>query len=314
MRHRLTLAVTAAAALGAVSASAANKDMERLYVQIAALQSQISDLQKSADDSLFLTKALSIGTTPTFKVDTTSTSRAASGTFDKRAVVVLNDTIFPPAGATVLKRYVERGGGLLVIAGDRTTFPSTEAELLPGKLGAAVDRTTGRRGSLGFLDYSHPVMQLASVVEHHGDGELMSRLVPRLLEAPIEVVAQRSEHRELYRKIRRKKAAFAKRVQQNARTMDRVVLVDLSGAELVVVHEHHHHGIERAILRPDQRRQVGMSIGERAQRRLDCRGRHVNGVDTADALGEEVREADTGQIRPSRSRRFPCRTLPTPAR
>jgi hypothetical protein len=82
------------------------------------------------------------------------------------------------------------------------------------------------------LDYSHPVMQLVSVVEHHGDGELLSRLVPRLLDTPIEVVAQRAEHRELYRKIRRKKAAFAKRVQQNARTMDRVVLVDLSGAEL----------------------------------------------------------------------------------
>jgi hypothetical protein len=82
------------------------------------------------------------------------------------------------------------------------------------------------------LDYSHPVMQLVSVVEHHGDGELLSRLVPRLLDTPIEEVARRAEHRELYRKIRRKKAAFAKRVQQNARTLDRVVLVDLSGAEL----------------------------------------------------------------------------------
>jgi tol-pal system protein YbgF len=51
MRHRLTLAAAAVAALGAVSASAANKDMERLYVQIAALQSQIADLQKSADES-----------------------------------------------------------------------------------------------------------------------------------------------------------------------------------------------------------------------------------------------------------------------
>jgi hypothetical protein len=109
---------------------------------------------------LFLSKALSIGTTPTFKVDVTSTSRTASGTFDKRAVVVLNDTIFPPAGSgSVLKRYVERGGGLLVIAGDRTTWPSTEADLLPGKLGAAVDRTSGRSGSLGFLDYSHPVFE-----------------------------------------------------------------------------------------------------------------------------------------------------------
>jgi hypothetical protein len=82
------------------------------------------------------------------------------------------------------------------------------------------------------LDYSDPVMQLVSMVEHHGDGELIARLVPRLLEAPVEEVAQRAEHRELYRKIRRKKSAFSKRVQQNASTRGRVVLVDLSDAEL----------------------------------------------------------------------------------
>jgi hypothetical protein len=82
------------------------------------------------------------------------------------------------------------------------------------------------------LDHSHPVMQLVSVVEHHGDGELLARLVPRLLEAPVEDVAKRSEFRELYRKIRRKKAAFAQRVRQNARHRGRVVLVDLSEAEL----------------------------------------------------------------------------------
>jgi hypothetical protein len=82
------------------------------------------------------------------------------------------------------------------------------------------------------LDYSHPVMQLVSVVEHHGDGGLLARLIPRLLEAPVESVAKGSEFRELYRKIRRKKAAFAQRVRQNARHRGRVVLVDLSEAEL----------------------------------------------------------------------------------
>ena len=51
MRPRLIPALTACAALGAASAFPANKDIERLYVQIAALQSQISDLQKSADES-----------------------------------------------------------------------------------------------------------------------------------------------------------------------------------------------------------------------------------------------------------------------
>jgi hypothetical protein len=78
------------------------------------------------------------------------------------------------------------------------------------------------------LDHSNPVMSLASVVEHHGDGAMLARLVPRLLDTPIDVVANRSEYKELHRKIRRKKAAFARRVQQSAEARGRVVLVDLS--------------------------------------------------------------------------------------
>jgi len=114
-----------------------------------------------SDDSLFISKALSIGTTPKFDVETISASRVASGSFDKRAVVILNDTMFPPAGSGgVLKRYVERGGGLLVIAGDKTSWPTGEADLFPGKLGAPVDRTSGRSGSFGFLDYSHAVFEV----------------------------------------------------------------------------------------------------------------------------------------------------------
>ena len=35
-----------------------------------------------------------------------------------------------------------------------------EANLLPGKLGAAVDRTSGRGATLGFRDYSHPVFEV----------------------------------------------------------------------------------------------------------------------------------------------------------
>lgn len=113
------------------------------------------------DASLYLSRALSIGTAPAFQVDVMPAARVASGSFDKRAVVVLNDTMFPPAAAGgVLRRFVERGGGLLVVAGDHTTWPTTDAELLPGRLGAAVDRTDGLPGSLGFLDYSHQVFEL----------------------------------------------------------------------------------------------------------------------------------------------------------
>jgi Aerotolerance regulator N-terminal/von Willebrand factor type A domain len=115
----------------------------------------------AADASLYLSKALSIGTAPTFQVDVMPASRVSTGSFDKRAVVVLNDTMFPPAGAGgVLKRFVERGGGLLVVTGDHTTWPTNEMDLLPGRLGAAVDRTDGLPGSLGYLDYSHQVFEL----------------------------------------------------------------------------------------------------------------------------------------------------------
>jgi hypothetical protein len=116
---------------------------------------------RAGASSLFLTKALSIGTTPSFRVDTSPAGRVAPSAFEKRAAIILNDTMFPPAGGGgVLKRFVERGGGLLIIAGDHTTWPQGDADLLPGKLGATVDRTNGRSGSLGYLDYSHPVFEV----------------------------------------------------------------------------------------------------------------------------------------------------------
>src|SRR4029453_2270423 len=48
-------------------------------------------------------------------------------------------------------------GGLLIVAGERTTWPTGEADLFPGKLGAAINRMAGRSATLGYLDYSHPV-------------------------------------------------------------------------------------------------------------------------------------------------------------
>ena len=111
--------------------------------------------------SLFLAKALSIGTTPVFQVDVTSASRLTPALLAKSAVVILNDTPFPPAGGgSVLKKYLESGGGLLVVSGEHASWPQGEAELLPGRLGATVDRTGGRSGSLGYLDYSHPVFEV----------------------------------------------------------------------------------------------------------------------------------------------------------
>jgi hypothetical protein len=109
-----------------------------------------------SDASFYLTKALAIGSSPAFKVDSAPVARVSPSMLDGRAVVVLNNTMLPPGLAGgALAKFVEGGGGLLVVAGERTTWPGSDT-LLPGTLGAPVDRLTGRGGTIGYVDYSHP--------------------------------------------------------------------------------------------------------------------------------------------------------------
>ena len=113
------------------------------------------------DASFFLSRALGIGSAPAFQVEAVPAARVTSSMIDKRSVVILNDAMVPPGIAGgLLRRYVERGGGLLVAFGSHTAWPASEADLLPGRLGAMVDRADGRGATLGFLDYSHPVFEV----------------------------------------------------------------------------------------------------------------------------------------------------------
>ena len=112
------------------------------------------------DSALYLSQALAIGTTPVFRTDVVPVTRVTPANFEKRAVVILNDVSFPSAGANgTLKKYVEGGGGLLVAAGDHTSWPQSEADLLPGTLGPSVDRTS-RGATIGFRDYGHAVFEI----------------------------------------------------------------------------------------------------------------------------------------------------------
>ena len=79
------------------------------------------------------------------------------------AVVVLNDTA-PPAGAAgrALASAVHAGAGLLVVLGERSAWTADNPDLLPGTLGAPVDRSGTSGGTLGFVDYSHPVFEIFS--------------------------------------------------------------------------------------------------------------------------------------------------------
>jgi len=121
----------------------------------------IVDSGAAGGASFYLTKALSIGNTPAFQLETIPAARVTPQMLDKRSVVILNDTMLPPGlSGDALKRYVERGGGLLVAFGDHSSWPTTETDLLPGRLGAVVDRTDGRGATIGFRDYSHQVFEV----------------------------------------------------------------------------------------------------------------------------------------------------------
>ena len=108
--------------------------------------------------SHYLNTALSIGVSPPFKVDVTSPSRLTPADFERRSLVILNDSsALSTAADEALRRFVNQGGGLFVVLGDRLPWNGTELPLLPGAIGAPVERLGGGGGTLGFMDQSHPI-------------------------------------------------------------------------------------------------------------------------------------------------------------
>jgi hypothetical protein len=121
----------------------------------------VIDSGTRAESSLYLAKALAISTSPAFDTEVMPVTRVTPNNFEKRSVIILNDVAFPPAAANgALKKFIERGGGLLIAAGEHTTWPQGETEIMPGTLGPTVDRTAGRGATLGFLDHSHFVFEI----------------------------------------------------------------------------------------------------------------------------------------------------------
>jgi hypothetical protein len=112
------------------------------------------------DTSLFLRRALGVGTAPRFAIDLRPPDLVSDRELEGRSVVILNDVpLSDSALARRLTAFVQRGGGLFHVIGDRSAWPS-ESPIAPAVLGSAVDRSTGRPATLGTLDYSHPVFEV----------------------------------------------------------------------------------------------------------------------------------------------------------
>jgi hypothetical protein len=108
--------------------------------------------------SFFLQKALAIGNTPAFQVNVRQGESITTTDLDRHRVVILNDTAALSSG-NMLKNFVAKGGGLLVVLGEHANWGTDSNDLLPGVPANVVDRP-GRGGALAELDFSHPILEL----------------------------------------------------------------------------------------------------------------------------------------------------------
>jgi len=115
------------------------------------------------NQSLFMSRALSIGDRPAFRVAETTIDALTPRDLDGRALIVL-DEVAPPAGAVGarLRAALDAGAGVLVIPGTAgvDAWPADWRNLLPAKVGQVVDRTADAGGTLSSIDYAHPVFEL----------------------------------------------------------------------------------------------------------------------------------------------------------
>ena len=112
----------------------------------------------NAASALYLTRVLSIGTSPKFEAVFRQGDALSDEDLRKSAVIVLNDVEVEAPLARRLARFVEQGGGLFVAAGPRARWPQ-EVDALPATIGPPVDRTRGDAARVGALEYGHPVFE-----------------------------------------------------------------------------------------------------------------------------------------------------------
>ncbi len=109
--------------------------------------------------SLYLTRAVAVSEAPRIEAKVRQADSLSSEDLAAASVVILNDAPIAQTTAERLQTFVQRGGGLFVVAGEKATWPSV-VDILPGVPGAAVDRSRGAAARLGALEYGHPLFEV----------------------------------------------------------------------------------------------------------------------------------------------------------
>ncbi len=100
------------------------------------------------NSSLYLTRAVAVSEAPRIEGKVRQVDSLSNEDLAAASVVILNDAPIAQATAERLQTFVQRGGGLFVVAGDKASWPSV-VDILPAAPGEAVDRTRAQRRAAG---------------------------------------------------------------------------------------------------------------------------------------------------------------------
>jgi hypothetical protein len=118
------------------------------------------------DASLYVERALRIGSEPPHRVTVKSAAAFAASDLQGQSVVILNDAPFPTGSqGERLREFITTGGGLLLAAGGRGSANEWRDALgssIPASSGRPIDRLSDRGGTLAVTDYDHPVFEVFS--------------------------------------------------------------------------------------------------------------------------------------------------------
>ena len=98
---------------------------------------------RAADDT-YLRRALAIGESPRFDVTATALDAVTDDALARAHVVIVNDAPLADAVIARLAAFAERGGGVLVVAGSRASWPQGAA--MPGHAGRRRSTARARPG------------------------------------------------------------------------------------------------------------------------------------------------------------------------
>ena len=138
------------------------------------------------NQGLFVSRALAIGTNPSFRVEQRTIDALRPADLDRRALVIL-DEVTPPNGesGTRLRNFISNGGGLVVVPGSQRTeaWSAEWRAMIATGVGDVVDRSSTAGATLSSLDYGHPIFEMFSAP---GTGDFSTarflryrRLTPR---------------------------------------------------------------------------------------------------------------------------------------